>query len=178
MEKITAIEDYRRRKAAESLAEAWRERLGEDYGVDLGLPAVSDKSLFFLAERNPRSDQAFFALIIAVLEPAANVPFSRLNRVEQARVMDIQLYLADRIRFEIMRRLSWLTDYSGRSATMVQMVFDFPQMQYQDLEIPPQLAFSHPGYAEFSRLIAREKGVYVRKLVPEALIAFQARLES
>jgi hypothetical protein len=175
MKKVTDIETYRRHKIENQLVDIWQRRFGERYRIEEGLGGVSDRTLLFLAEQSDPSDQAYFEMICSVLEPGGPAVFSRLGREQQCRVLDIQFYLADRIRFEMMRRLGWLRGYEGDSATIPAIILEFEDFQYRDYENPPELAPSHADDAVYRQLIPREKGVFVRRLYPDALTVFQQR---
>jgi hypothetical protein len=172
-QKVTDIEIYRRQKTENHLADVWQRQFGETYRVKDGLAGIANTVLRFLAEPSDRSDQAYGALIWAVLEPDDPKAFSCQSRQQQSRILDIQFYLTDRIRFEMMRRLGWLCGYVGDTKTIPAIILGFDALQYQDFEDPPKLSPDHQGYADYQRLIPREKGVFVRRLYPEALSVFQ-----
>jgi hypothetical protein len=58
------------------------------------------------------------------------------------------------------------------------MVQTYEQMRNQFKDNPPGLAPSHPGQAAYQKLVTREKEVFIRQMLREALEKFEERIES
>jgi hypothetical protein len=43
---------------------------------------------------------------------------------------------------------------------------------------PPELAPSHPGHEAYQKLVIRDKEVFIRQMLREALEKFEQRIES
>ena len=76
-----------------------------------------------------------------------------------------------------MRRLRWLSGFPCQRYTLLELVLKFGVLSPACREKPPELAGDHPAYAEYSRLVARDRAVFVRRLLSAALEAFAAGLK-
>ena len=91
-------------------------------------------------------------------------------------VMDIHLFLADQVRFEMLHRLQWLTSYPCIQYSLLEMVQDFDKVKVACLEKSPELAESHPGFEAYNKLAGGDKEVFIRRLIPQALETFKGKL--
>jgi hypothetical protein len=103
--------------------------------------------------------------------------FDYLQSEKQMRVVDIHLFLADQMRFEMMRRLEWLDDLPCQNHSIIHMVQAFDEVKSTCSGQPPGLSPSHPGYSAYMKLTTRDKQVFIRQMLREALEKFQARLK-
>ena len=92
------------------------------------------------------------------------------------RVVDIHLFLADQVRFEIMRRLNWLVHLPCKMHDLVQLVQEFDSVKPACKATPPELAASHPEYDAYRKLAHGDKEVFIRRKLQDALEAFEHRL--
>ena len=53
------------------------------------------------------STAAYFELVMGVFNLGPAVRFYDLEKTEQIKLTDVHLFLADQVRFELMRRLGW-----------------------------------------------------------------------
>jgi hypothetical protein len=88
-------------------------------------------------------------------------------------VVDLHLFLADQVRFEMMRRLKWITGFEGIKYSILEMVQEFNRVKEKCRLNPPQLAGSNADYAEYQRLTTGDKEVFIRRMLPQALEAFE-----
>lgn len=102
--------------------------------------------------------------------------FYFLGNREQMRVVDIHLFLADQIRFELMRRLKWLLSFEGRRYSLLEMVREFDKIRERCRRHPPHMAPSDINYAEYIKLTDGDKEVFIRRMLPQALDAFKNRI--
>jgi hypothetical protein len=82
------------------------------------------------------------------------------------------------MRFEMMRRLEWLEALPCQNFTMISMVQTYEQMRNRFKDKPPELAASHPGHEAYQKLVIRDKEVFIRQMLREALEKFEERIES
>jgi hypothetical protein len=172
MVQIVQLDKIREQYAARAGFAAWRRRFNEDFGHRTRIKELSDTTLCCLAEPGEESETLLNAVIIGFLGYDESLVFGELAPGNQTRILDIHLFLADQIRFELMRRMKWIEKSSVDSYAILEIVRDFARIRARFASDPPRLARSHPGYAEYSQLIQRDQQVYIRRLLPAALEAF------
>ena len=173
MVEIVHLADIRERHAARTGFAAWRRRFHEEYSLKTRLSDLSDSTLCCLAEPGEDSDALLNSLINAFLGYDEKVVFGDLAPVNQTRMIDIHLFLADQIRFELMRRMGWI-ESTAESYAISEIVRDFPRIRDRFASDPPRLARAHPAYCDYAQLIHRDQQVFIRRLLPSALEAFRA----
>jgi hypothetical protein len=177
MTKIVDLHHYRTQMVEERTFGPWRKRFGETYNVKTCLTELSDKTLYFLARPGEHCAVAYYEAIMGVLDLGPAAKFDYLPSEEQMRVVDIHLFLADQLRFEMMRRLTWLDALACQKISIVEMIRDFEMLKTMCRNNPPQLASFHPAYKSYQNLTARDKEVFIRQLLREALEEFPKRFE-
>jgi hypothetical protein len=176
MEKVVDIQAYRAKAFKERVFGPWQKRFDESYGIDIRLSELSDNTLYFLAQPGENSSTAYYELIMGILNFGRAAKFNYLPNREQMRVVDIHLFLADQVRFEIMRRLKWLAHLPCKTRGLVQMVQDFDTVKPACKATPPELAASHPDYDAYRRLAHGDKEVFIRRMLRDALETFKDHL--
>jgi hypothetical protein len=78
----------------------------------------------------------------------------------------------------MMRRLKWLEALPCKNFSVMAMIQTFEQMRTRCNDHPPGLAPSHPGHAAYRKLAVRDKEVFIRQILREALEEFQNRLKA
>jgi hypothetical protein len=156
----------------------WQKRFGESYHSETRLSNLSDRTLYFLAQPGEDSSIAYYEMIMGVLDLGPAAKFNYLATEQQMWVVDIHLFLADQMRFEMMRRLKWLEALPCQKFSMIAMVQTYEQMRTECKGNPPELTPSHPGYAAYQKLAARDKEVFIRQMLRQALEEFEKRIES
>ena len=177
MTKIVDLHHYRTKVVEQRAFGPWQKRFGESYDASTCLSDLSDKTLYFLAQPGEDSSMAYYEMIMGVLDFGPATKFNYLASEQQMRVVDIHLFLADQMRFEMMRRLEWLEALPCQNFTMISMVQTYEQMRNRFKDNPPGLAASHPGHEAYQKLVIRDKVVFIRQLLREALEEFQNRLK-
>ena len=154
----------------------WQKRFGETYGLKTRLSDLSDKVLYYLAQPGESSSLAYYELIMGVLDfgPAPNFPY--LSNEDKLAVVDIHLFLADQVRFEMMWRLEWIKAFEGRKFGLMELVQNFKRIKATCRENPPELAESNPGYHAYTKLTYGDKEVFIRRMLQKALEAFIERI--
>ncbi len=178
MTKVVDLHHYRTKVVEQRAFGPWQKRFGEAYDADTRLSDLSDKTLYFLAQPGEDSSIAYYEMIMGVLDFGPATKFNYLASEQQMRVVDIHLFLADQMRFEMMRRLEWLEALPCQSFTIISMVQTYEQMRNRFKDNPPGLAPSHPGHAAYQKLAARDKEVFIRQMLREALEKFEERIKS
>ncbi len=176
MVKVVDIQAYRAKTFKERVFGPWQQRFDESYAIDIKLSELSDKTLYFLAQPGDNSAAAYYELIMGVLDLGPAARFNDLQNRMQMQVVDIHLFLADQVRFEIMRRLNWLSHLPCKMHSLVQMVQDFDKVKPACKASPPELAASHPDYDAYGKLAHGDKEVFIRRMLQDALEAFKHHL--
>jgi len=178
MPKLVDLHDYRTKAVEQKVFGPWQKRFGETYHLETRLSDLSDKTLYFLARPGEKSAIAYYEMIMGVLDLGPATKFNYLASEQQMRVVDIHLFLADQMRFEMMRRLKWLDALPCQNFSIIAMVQTYEQMRNRCKNNPPGLAPSHPGHAAYQKLTTRDKEVCIRQMLREALEKFEERIES
>lgn len=176
MSKIVDLKDYRRQALERRGLGPWRRRFGEPLHEGSRLTELSDRTLHLLARPGTGSTEAFYELVMGIrgLGPAAK--FGYLEKPRQMEVVDLHLFLADRARFEVMRRLGWLEKVPGDHYGLVEMVLSFETVRAFCREHPPELSRTRAGYGDYRRQHPRDREAYIRRMLPAALEAFGRRV--
>jgi hypothetical protein len=178
MPKLVDLHAYRTKVVEQKVFGPWQKRFGETYNLETRLSNLSDRTLYFLAQPGEKSAVAYYEMIMGVLDLGLATKFNYLPSEQQMQVVDIHLFLADQMRFEMMRRLEWLEGLPCQNCTVVAMVQTHKQMRNTCQENPPGLAPSHPASEAYRQLANRDKEVFIRQLLREALGEFEKRIQS
>jgi hypothetical protein len=154
----------------------WQKRFSESYDSRTRLSDISDKTLYYLSQPGENSSNAYYELIMGILDLGSAVEFHYLDNHDQMRVVDIHLFLADQLRFEMMRRLDWIQSFAGRNYSLLEMVQEFDTIKNNCREHPPDLSRSNTNYTEYTHLTDGDKEVFIRRMLQEALDAFKKRI--
>jgi len=103
--------------------------------------------------------------------------FYYLEQTEQMIVMDIHLFIADQVRFEMMRRLGWVNRLPVEKLSLLEMVQSFEKLKARVERKPPKLSESHPDFAAYKEVSGMDKEVFIRRMFPKALEAFKEKIE-
>jgi len=177
MGKLLNLDEYRHNAAARRGFGPWQNRFGATFNQDTTLADIDAPILYFLALPGEKCTQAYYELIMGVLDLGPSVNFYTLEKKSQIKVTEIHLFLSDLIRFEMMRRLEWVGNLTCEKYTLIELILRFDALTGKGCNKPPDLSVAHPGYTKFSKLIPRDQEVFIRQLLPEALEAFSDRLK-
>lgn len=176
MGKIVDLESYRLQAVEKRAFQPWERRFSRSFGRGVRLCDLSDDTLMKLAQPGEGSAGAYYDLIMAVFDLGEEMNFSSLEKDQQLRVVDIHLFLADQMRFEMMRRLGWVETFFADDRPLVTLITDFEQLRERCRTHPPTLSRSRPDYDQYKALTPREREGFIRRLLPSALEAFRLRL--
>ncbi len=176
MKKVVDLQAYRTRAMEQRCFGPWRRRFSETFDLQTCLTDLSDPTLYWLAQPGELSSVAYYEFIMGVLELGPAAKFHYLNNRNQMRVVDIHLFLADQMRFEMMRRLGWIEGFEAEKFALFELVQDFDRIAGRCRQKVPELAQSHPEYASYTALADGDKQVFIRRLLQPALDAFKERL--
>lgn len=176
MTKVVDIQTYRAQILQQRIFGHWEKRFKESFSLTTRLSDLSNKTLHFLAQPGENSTLAYYELIMGVLDFGPAIKFRYLPNREQMQVVDIHLFLADQVRFEVMRRLKWLIHLPCEKYNLVEMVLQFDKIKPACKENPPELAPSHPDTFSYQQLASGDKEVFIRRMLRDAIEAFEDRL--
>ena len=176
MTNVVDIQAYRAKVIEQRAFGSWEKRFGESYHINTKLSDLSDAALHFLAQPGESSAVAFYELIMGILDLGPAIKFNYLPNREQIAVVDIHLFLADQVRFEIMRRLKWLINLLCEKYGLVEMVQDFDTVKSECTGTFPELAPAHPDYPAYAQLPHSERESFIRRMLRDALESFKDRL--
>jgi hypothetical protein len=169
MSEIVDIEKARLEMRAKKGFRNWTNRFDCCFGTSTLMKNIPDRALAFLAEGSPKSSFYYYDLIINLKDMGSGFSFNELEPAEKMAVIDIHLFILDRVRYEYMKRLGWLDYYPGEEYPVVELVINFNDMAPNILAKPAVLSQSHPCYMEYISKNLFEKEEIIRKLIPEAL---------
>lgn len=173
MAEIVQLSEYRQRDRVRIGFKLWRRTFGQSFDHETRLNDLSPKILCRLADPSESSAVFFYSLILGSLGYEERMTFDALDNAAQVQVVDIHLFLADQVRFEMMRRMGWLARFSATQYRLFDMVVQFEHIRALCRQDPPRLAPSHPGHAEYIQLIPQDQQVFIRRLLPSCLDAFK-----
>jgi hypothetical protein len=173
MSKLVDLNEFRMGQACKRGFAQWQKRFGEAFTLESGFEDLQNSTIGTLAEPGDNSTFIFNELIMGVLDLGNVMKFEYLNPADRLKIIDIQLFLADLVRFEMMHRLKWIDDFPNRECSLIELILTYDDSDYSQFTNPPLLSKSHPKIDEYDSKIPREKVVMVRQLFPEALIAFK-----
>lgn len=176
MSKVVDLRTYKTRTLEQRVFGSWNKRFGEGFDSNTRLSDLSGRTLLMLATPDEKSTTAFYELVMGALDLGTAVKFPYLDTEIKMQVVDIHLFMADHTRFELMRRLGWLTDFCCRRRTLLEMVHNSAKLKNRCRCTPPALADLHPGHTDYLHLTTRDKESFVRRMLPEALEAFKTHL--
>ena len=176
MANIVNLRTYRTNALEQKAFGPWHKRFGERYSQKTRIVDLSDRTLYFLALPGEENAVAFYELIMGILDLGSAVKFYYLENKEQMMVMDIHLFLADQVRFEMLQRLNWLTSYPCSEPSLLEMVRDFDKVKAACMIKSPKLAESHSDFAAYSKLAEGDKEVFIRRMLPQALKIYKEKL--
>lgn len=176
MTNIVDLQAYRNKTIEQRGFGPWLKRFGESYNSETYFSNLSDQTLFFLAQPGEDSAVAYYELIMGVLGLGEGLKFYYLDKKDQLTIMDVHLFLADQIRFEMMRRLGWLESFPCDQHTILDIVQHFDQVKVSCKDKHPELATSHRDFETYSKLMRGDKDIYIRRMFREAVNSFKERL--
>lgn len=177
MTKIVDLDQYRLSAAEKRAFAPWQQRFGDSCGAATTLANLCDKTVYHLSVPGEESTTAYYEFIMGALGFGLAAKFFYLEQAQQMQVVDIHLVLADQVRFDLMRRLQWVSEYPARHIALLALVLEFDHFRAVMKDQPLKLDSRHPGYDAYESLIPREQESFIRRLLPKALDAFKLYIE-
>jgi hypothetical protein len=173
MAEIVQLAQYRQMSALRDGFHILRSRFDQDFDACTHLSDLVPEVLYQLALPDDSSIQLLCGMILGFRGFGAAATFDTVDSSVQKEVVDLHLFISDQIRFEMMYRLGWLGHVPGRDLPIHAMIRDAAYAQRLCRQNPPRLSSDHPDFHSYHTLIERDRQVYIRRLMPAALEAFQ-----
>jgi hypothetical protein len=174
---IVNLSEQRRNMAARRGFQSWEHRFGEVCDARTRLSDLSDASLGELIRGGADGSMPLYDCIMGVLGMGLGPRFYYLENKERLFVMDIALFLLDQLRFQAMRRLSWVDDSPLFHIPIVDLILDFSGKYVSMQHWTPTMASSHPTYVDYMETFEADRGSFVRRLIPQVLEQFGSSRE-
>ncbi len=181
MAEVIDLERFRAKVAADQGFRTWLARFQEQFGPETRLKDLSPTTLLYLASPGEENLYVFFDLVMGAQGLGGSVRFrlDDLDDADKLKIMDTAIALVDRVRFELMRRLGWVTDeVSGEDTPIIQLVRQAWRQETDFARQVPGLSGNHPDYETYARLAPMDRAVFVRRLIPRAVAVFREGLEA
>jgi hypothetical protein len=169
---VLYLDDRRRRLAAKRGFKSWRQRFSGSFDETTCLEDINVETLRRLIGGGEESETALYELIMGVRGMGAGLRFHFLEGTEKIGVVDVAVFLLDRLRFEAMRRLRWIDDYAGFHIPLIELIEGYGVRFSEAGHDTPALSPSHPRYGEYRRTFVGDRAVFVRRLIPDVIQSF------
>ena len=179
MAEIINLSRFRSKVAADQGFRSWLARFQEQFGPDTRLRDLSPSTLLYLATPGEENLFVFFDLVMGAQGLGGSVRF-RLDDLDndlKMKIMDTAFALVDRVRFEVMRRLGWVAPAPEEDVPIIDLVRQAWRQGDELGQAPPVLAPEHPDYPAFARLNPMDRMVFLRRLIPRAVMCFREQVE-
>lgn len=176
MAKIIELEQYKKDKIGKRCFKYWNQHLKQSCSFFTQLRDLYDEDLLMLAAPGEESTVMFYMLIQSVHQENNTTLQDQPPTLSEIEKMDLHLYLADKVRLEMMVRLSWLKSYPQQELSVIDLVRQYHLHRLENYNSPPELSSRHPDYHQYQKLINREKELFIRKLFPKALNLFKSKV--
>jgi hypothetical protein len=173
---LIRLDEVREKKLAHKAFSLWPQRVGYKPFADDRPMDLPDHVLGSLADLDTPATLALYDLVLAVRGWGCGEQFPYLEPNHKLEALDAFLFLADQLRFELMRRLDWVLGTLGESHSLVEMAADPEDVQFNSDCITPLISPNCHRYAELQSQIRLEPAAAVRSLIPEALHTFRRRI--
>lgn len=164
--------------AADRGFHSWLQRFREQFGPGTRFQDLSDQTLLFLATPGEENLFVFIDLVMGAqgLGDSTRFRLADLEISAKEHILDLALGLLDRARFEVMRRLGWVSAVPDENLPIIQLLAGArPPVGAETVKLP-LLAPEHPRFAEYQALPAHDQGIFIRRLIPRAVSEFRHRL--
>lgn len=172
---LVSLDDRRQSKAALRSFGRWERRVGCTPGTATRICDLPDEVLARLAELDREATLALYDLVLGVRDWGAGERFTYLESKPKVEALDAFLFLADQVRFDLMRRLGWVEGVASEHYTLLEMAAQPKDILASFQPEVPRLTTAYHRYEELERRLALEPSAVVRSLIPEALLVFRNR---
>ncbi len=180
MAEVIDLERFRSKVAADQAFRSWLARFQEQFGPDTRLQDLSPSTLLYLATPGEENLYVLFDLVMGAQKLGGSLRFrlDDLDNDTKMKIIDCAFALLDRVRFEVMRRLGWVAVVPEMEVSIIALVERAWRLGARFSQEAPALAPEHLEFPAYARLSPMDRVVFLRRLIPRAVVAFRDRLES
>jgi hypothetical protein len=177
---IIDLERFRSKIAADQGFRSWLARFREQFGPDTRLEDLSPSTLVYLATPGEENLFVLFDLVMGAEGLGGSVRFrlDDLDNGTKMKIMDTAFALVDRLRFEVMRRLGWVVAVPEAEVPIIALVGRAWRQNAGFGQEAPVLSSDYPDYPAYARLTPMDQKVFIRRLIPRAVVKFRDQVES
>lgn len=177
---IIDLERFRSKISADQGFHSWLARFQEQFGPDTRLEDLSRSTLLYLATPGEENLFVFFDLVMGARGLGGSLRFrlDDLDNDTKMKIIDSAFALVDRVRFEVMRRLGWVTAVPEGDVPIIALVARAWRQGASFGQEAPALAMKHPEFPAYARLSPMDRVVFLRRLIPRAVVTFRDQVES
>jgi hypothetical protein len=168
--------ELRLNKTARRCFGRWERRLGYAPAASAKVGDLPDPVLGRLAELDNEATLALYDLVLGVRGWGAGERFLELQSKAKMEALDAFFFLADQVRFDLMRRLGWVEDLASQHYSLLEMAERPQDILAEFLPAVPRLTHKYHRRDELEQRLALEPGAVVRSLIPEALLIFRRKV--
>lgn len=173
---VVSLDQVRRDKQARAAFGPWQRRLGYSPTAQASLAELPDPVLHQLAELGHQATLALYDVVLGVRGLGPGERYPDMEARVKLEALDVFLFLADQVRFEVMVRLGWLSAGPLRGRSILEMAKDYRRFQAEASRETLRLTRTYPSYEQVERRMSLEPEAVVRSVIPQALAAFKAAL--
>jgi hypothetical protein len=180
MAEVIDLERFRSKMAADQGFRSWLARFREQFGPDTRIRDLSPSTLAYLATPGEENLFVFFDLVMGAQGLGGSVRFrlDDLDNETKLKIIDTAFVLVDRVRFEVMRRLGWVSAPPEAEVPIIELVRRAWRLGARfDQEEAPVLAPEHPDYPAYARLSPKDRVAFLRRLIPRAVVSYRDQVE-
>ncbi|OPX19518.1 MAG: hypothetical protein BZ151_08850 [Desulfobacca sp. 4484_104] len=178
MAEVIELKRFRQKMAADRGFRTWLARFREQFGPGTRFQDLSDQTLLILAMPGEENLFVFIDLVMGAqgLGDSTSFRLADLEISAKEHILDLALGLLDRARFEVMRRLGWVSAVPDGSLPIIEFLPGARPPAGSETVKLPALAPEHPQFAEYQALPPHDQGIFIRRLIPRAVREFRRRL--
>ncbi|MEW6265806.1 MAG: hypothetical protein AB1641_22260 [Thermodesulfobacteriota bacterium] len=176
MSKVVDFRDYHVKQAVKRCQDFWKTRCPLGLSADTRLDQLSDKTLLTLAFLGKDIMAFLQGLTILALDAGPEPDFGRLAANSKLKILDVNLFLIDQIRWECLKRLGWVRGFPGEEYPLIELILFAEKIKAEFKPTFPQLSETHPNYQEFNWRRDKDGEAMIRAMIPTALAAFGGKV--
>lgn len=173
MGELVNLGEHRRNRVAVMAFGRWEQKVGFRPPPEARISDLPDPVLACLAELGREATLAIYDLVLGVRGWGPGERFSFLEAKPKVEALDAFLFLADQVRFDLMRRLGWVRGVASESYSLLELAARPQDIQTQFQPPLPVLTPQYPRFGEVERRLSVEPAAVIRSLIPEALLIFR-----